>query len=106
MYRGKHPGVGFASLTEVLDLATPAGRAMAGLLAVFADFERGDPTRVCAVWPGLCARKWEALGSTRNGGAPRQPGAEVYRADVSKAEIARRLRIGWTSVRRILRSEP
>jgi hypothetical protein len=30
-------GVGFVSLTEALDLTTPAGRAMAGLLAIFAD---------------------------------------------------------------------
>jgi DNA invertase Pin-like site-specific DNA recombinase len=36
----EHLGVGFASLTEVLDLTTPAGRAMAGLLAIFAEFER------------------------------------------------------------------
>ena len=28
------------SLTEALDLTTPAGRAMAGLLAIFAEFER------------------------------------------------------------------
>src|SRR5229473_1773890 len=33
-------GVGFVSLTKALDLTTPAGRAMAGLLAVFAEFER------------------------------------------------------------------
>jgi DNA invertase Pin-like site-specific DNA recombinase len=33
-------GVGFVSLTEALDLTTPGGRAMAGLLAVFAEFER------------------------------------------------------------------
>ena len=32
--------VGFVSLTEALDLTTPSGRAMAGLLAVFAEFER------------------------------------------------------------------
>src|SRR5271170_638110 len=32
-------GVGFVSLTEALDLTTPIGRAMAGLLAVFAEFE-------------------------------------------------------------------
>src|SRR5664280_1266247 len=36
----EHLGVGFVSLTEALDLTTPAGRAMAGLLAVFAAFER------------------------------------------------------------------
>src|SRR5499425_2754739 len=36
----EHLDVGFVSLTEALDLTTPAGRAMAGLLAVFAEFER------------------------------------------------------------------
>ena len=36
----EHLGVGFVSLTEALDLTTPAGRAMAGLLAVFTAFER------------------------------------------------------------------
>jgi putative DNA-invertase from lambdoid prophage Rac len=33
-------GVGFVSLTDGLDLATATGRAMAGLLTVFAEFER------------------------------------------------------------------
>lgn len=33
-------GVGFISLTEALDLTTATGRAMAGLLAIFAEFER------------------------------------------------------------------
>jgi putative DNA-invertase from lambdoid prophage Rac len=36
----EHLGVGFASLTEALDLTTPAGRAMAALRAVFAASER------------------------------------------------------------------
>ena len=33
--------VGFVSLGEALDLTTPSGRALAGMLAVFAEFERG-----------------------------------------------------------------
>src|SRR5512145_3452944 len=36
----QHLGVGFVSLTEALDLTTPSGRVMAGLLAIFAEFER------------------------------------------------------------------
>ena len=36
----KHLGDGFVSLTEALDLTTRDGRAMAGLLAIFAEFER------------------------------------------------------------------
>ena len=33
-------GVVFVSMTEALDLLTPSGRALAGMLAVFAEFER------------------------------------------------------------------
>jgi DNA invertase Pin-like site-specific DNA recombinase len=33
-------GVGFISLHEAVDFTTPTGRAMAGLLAIFAQFER------------------------------------------------------------------
>jgi putative DNA-invertase from lambdoid prophage Rac len=36
----EHLGVGFVSLTEALDLTTPAGSAISGLLAIFAEFER------------------------------------------------------------------
>ena len=32
--------VGFVSLSEALDMTTPSGRALAGMLAVFAEFER------------------------------------------------------------------
>jgi DNA invertase Pin-like site-specific DNA recombinase len=55
----EHLGVGFVSLTEVLDLTTPAGRAMAALLAVFAEFERESCGNSCApAWntPGRAAR--------------------------------------------------
>ena len=33
-------GIGFVSLTEALDRTMPAGRAFAGFLAVFTEFER------------------------------------------------------------------
>jgi putative DNA-invertase from lambdoid prophage Rac len=97
-----HLGVGFVSLTEALDLTTPAGRAMAALLAVFAEFEREILRgRVRA---GLAEAR---LNGTRLGrpATATKKAAEVrklHRAGVSKAEIARRLQIGRTSVRRIL----
>jgi len=48
----EHLGVGFVSLTEALDLTTPAGRAMAALLAVFAEFEREILRERCGpAWP-------------------------------------------------------
>ena len=36
-------GVGFVSLTEALDMTTATGRAMAGLVGVFAQFEHDLP---------------------------------------------------------------
>src|SRR5271168_2613338 len=48
----EHLGVGFVSLTEALDLTTPAGRAMAGLLAIFAEFdERFCGNELGLAWP-------------------------------------------------------
>jgi DNA invertase Pin-like site-specific DNA recombinase len=99
-----HLGVGFVSLTEALDLTTPAGRAMAALLAVFANFERDIlRERVCA---GLAeARlKGKRLGRPLTAGLQAAEIRKLHRAGVAKAEIARRLEIGRTSVRRILAS--
>jgi DNA invertase Pin-like site-specific DNA recombinase len=51
----EHLGVGFVSLTEALDLTTPAGRAMAGMLAIFADYAEcaimQSHSAEMAVWP-------------------------------------------------------
>ena len=98
----QHLGVGFVSLTEALDLTTPAGRAMAGLLAVFAEFER-DILRE-RVRAGLAHAR---LNGKRLGRPPTVVHKAIetrnlYRQGISKSEIARRLRIGRTSVRRLL----
>jgi DNA invertase Pin-like site-specific DNA recombinase len=96
------PGVGFVSLTEGLDLTTPTGRAMAGMIAVFAEFEREV----------LCERVRAGITQARREGRPHgRPRTASLKAGeirrlkaerVSHAEIARRLGIGRTSVRRIL----
>ena len=95
-------GVGFVSLTEALDLTTPIGRAMAGLLAVFAEFEH-DVLRE-RVRAGLAEARLSGKRLGRPETAALHAGMvrKLYRAGVSKAEIARRLNIGRTSVRRIL----
>jgi putative DNA-invertase from lambdoid prophage Rac len=94
--------IGFVSLTEALDLTTPAGRAMAGLLAVFAEFEREI----------LRERVRAGIAQARQHGKPhgRPPTArckatqirELFADGLSKRAIARQLAIGRTSVRRIL----
>jgi DNA invertase Pin-like site-specific DNA recombinase len=96
------PGVGFVSLTAALDLTTPTGRAMAGLLAVFAEFEH-EVLRE-RVRAGLAQARLEGKQLGRPVTAARHATQirKLHRAGVSKAEIARRLQIGRTSVRRIL----
>jgi len=98
----EHLGVGFVSLTEALDLTTPAGRAMAGLLAVFAAFEReilGERTRA-----GLAQARenGKRLGRPATATLRATDIRKLHRAGVTKSEIARQLPIGRTSVRRIL----
>jgi putative DNA-invertase from lambdoid prophage Rac len=95
-------GVGFVSMTEALDLTTTTGRAMSGMLAIFADYEREilrERVRMGMAQARLVGRmpgrpKTAALKS-----------AEVRRLRSegrSPSEIARRLGISRTSVRRLL----
>jgi putative DNA-invertase from lambdoid prophage Rac len=98
----EHLGVGFVSLTEALDLTTPAGRAMAGLLAIFAEFEREilrERTRAGLAQARLNGKQ---LGRPITAGRHATEIRRLHRAGIAKAEIARRLEIGRTSVRRIL----
>jgi putative DNA-invertase from lambdoid prophage Rac len=98
----QHLGVGFVSLTEALDLTTPAGRAMAGLLAVFAEFEREIlRERVCA---GLAHARQQGkrLGRPPSVVHKALEARRLHQQGSSKSEIARKLEIGRTSVRRIL----
>ena len=95
-------GVGFASITEALDLTTPSGRAMAGMLAVFAEFERDI----------LRDRVTSGIAQARKEGKPHgRPATTTCHAEeaksllqqgVSKRAIAKRLGISRTSIRRLL----
>jgi DNA invertase Pin-like site-specific DNA recombinase len=95
-------GVGFVSVTEAVDLTTPTGRALAGLLAVFAEFEREI----------LRERVKAGIAHARRAGRPwgRPPTAvkqaprivELAAQGLSQVAIARYLGLGRTSVRRVL----
>ena len=98
----EHLGVGFVSLTEALDLTTPAGRAMAGLLAVFAAFEREILQERTKAGLAHARQNGKRLGRPMTAGLQAAEIRKLHRAGVAKAEIARRLEIGRTSVRRIL----
>ena len=95
-------GVEFVSVTEGLDLSTATGRAMAGMLGVFAEFER-DVLRE-RVLAGLAAAKKK--GKTLGRPATVRDQAERIRQlsseGLNKAQIAKRLNIGRASFFRAL----
>ena len=97
-----HLGVGFVSMTEALDLTTPAGRAMAGLLAIFAEFEREILRERVRAGLAHARQNGKRLGRPITAGIQADKVRKLHRDGVSKAEIARQLQIGHTSVRRIL----
>lgn len=95
-------GVGFVSLTEALDFTSPSGRAMAGLLAVFAEFER-DLLRE-RVKAGIAQAR--ANGKRHGRPATAQAQADLIRRlhaeGLSKGEISRKTGIAHRSVTRVL----
>ena len=101
-----HLGVGFVSLTEALDLTTPAGRAMAAMLAVFAAFEREVLQERTRAGMAHARQNGKRLGRPATAAAHTAEIRKLHRGGVSKSEIARRLQIGRTSVRRILGTKP
>ncbi len=75
---------------------------MAGLLAVFAAFEReilGERTRAGLAY---ARQNGKRLGRPATAVAHAAEIRRLHRAGVAKAEIARRVGVGRTSVRRIL----
>jgi putative DNA-invertase from lambdoid prophage Rac len=98
----EHLGVGFVSLTEALDLTTPAGRAMAGLLAVFAEFEREILRERVRAGLAHARANGKRLGRPLTASLQTDQVRKLRRSGLSKSAIARQLHIGRTSVRRIL----
>jgi putative DNA-invertase from lambdoid prophage Rac len=101
----EHLGVGFVSLTEALDLTTAAGRAMAGLLAIFSEFEREVMRERTRAGLAHARANGKRLGRPATAAAHSTEIRKLHRAGISKSEIACRLNIGRTSVRRILASD-
>jgi len=95
-------GVPFISLTEALDLSTPSGRAMVGLLSVFAEFERDLLKERVKVGIAQARAEGRVGGRPKTAALQAAEAQKLFKKGLSKSEIARRLKIGRTSVRRLL----
>ena len=95
-------GVGFVSLSEALDMTTPSGRALAGMLAVFAEFER-DILRD-RVEAGIVQARIEGRPHGRPATVTRHTSeiGALFAGGTSKRQIAAKLGISRSSVRRML----
>ena len=102
----EHLDVGFVSLTEALDLTTPADRAMAGLLAVFAEFEREILRERVRAGLAHARENGKRLGRPLTAALQADQIRKLRRSGLSKSQIARQLTIARASVRRTLASPP
>jgi putative DNA-invertase from lambdoid prophage Rac len=94
--------VSFVSLTEALDLTTSTGRAMAGMLAVFSEFEHSILRERVRAGLAHARQNGKRLGRPATAVRKATDVRKLFRKGMSKSEIARQLEIGRTSVRRIL----
>lgn len=93
----EHLDVGFVSLTEALDLTTPAGPALAAMLAVFAAFEREVLQERTRAGLAHARANGQRLGRPATAAVHAAEIRKLHRSGISKSEIARRLQIGRTS---------
>jgi DNA invertase Pin-like site-specific DNA recombinase len=84
----EHLGVGFVSLSEALDLTTPAGRAMAAMLAVFAAFEREVLQERTRAGLAHARQNGKKLGRPATAAMHSAEIRKLHRAGVNKSEIA------------------
>lgn len=97
--------VGFVSLSEALDLTTPSGRALAGMLAVFAEFERDILRDRVNVGIAQARKDGKPHGRPLSAALHIETIQDLFGKGLSKREIARQLGISRTSVRRLLSRE-
>jgi DNA invertase Pin-like site-specific DNA recombinase len=97
--------VDFVSVTEGLDFTTPMGRAMAGMLGIFAEFER-DVLRE-RVKAGMAHARAKGIRMGRPATAQALNGQiqQMLATGMSKMAIAKQLGIARKSVYRVIEAE-
>ncbi len=94
--------VGFVSLTEALDLTTATGRAMAGLLAIFSQFERDVLRERVKTGIAHARKQGKPHGRPKSAALYTEEVRKLFEQGLSKSLIAKKLGISRTSARRFL----
>ncbi len=97
-------GVAFVSLTEAFDLTTSAGKALSGMLAVFAEFERDILRERVKAGIAHSRSQGTAHGRPATASLKTDQVKKFKKRGLNNSEIARKLKIGRTSVIRALRT--
>jgi len=98
-------GVGFVSIIEALDFTTPSGKAMAGMLAVFAEFEREMLRERVKAGIAHARAKGKPHGRPKSAALKSGQVKMLHEKNYNKSQIARQLGMSRTSVRRFLLEE-
>lgn len=95
--------VAFVSLSEALDLTTPAGRAMFGMMAVFAEFEREIISERVRDGVRAAREKSDTWGRPATAQAKSDDVLRLKKEKLSNRKIAEQLGMNESSVRRIVK---
>ncbi len=91
-------GVVFVSLTESLDFSTPSGRAMAGMLSTFAEFERDMIRERVKAGIANAREKGKAHGRPRTASLKKDEIRKLKNKGLNNSQIAKKLKISRGSV--------
>lgn len=94
--------VGFVSLSEALDLTTPSGHALAGMLAVFAEFERDMLRDWVKAGIDQARKDGKPHGRPKIAGKLSQEMKQLCKDGLSKWAIAKQFWVSQISVIRLL----
>lgn len=101
----KNCSVSFVSVTEGFDLTTPIGEAMAGLLAIFAQFERSMIIARTKEGLKLAKERGAVFGRPKIDSEKRGAVVAFAKAGHGPAKIAELTGVPESSVRRIVKNE-
>jgi DNA invertase Pin-like site-specific DNA recombinase len=95
--------VAFVSLTEALDFSTPSGRAMAGMLSTFAEFERDIIRERVKAGIADARAKGKPHGQPATAAKKKAEVLKLKKEGRNNSEIARKLKISRGSVINLLK---